>query len=509
MTATRLASFAWIFFLLLGASAASATTYLSISDGDLSDQAAVVSRVKIVSVEPGPVSGMPSTDYLVEVEEVMKGDLPGSTVVVRVPGGVRADGLGLKIWGAPEFQPGDQALLFLEHGPDGNLRILHLMLGAFHAQRSGKAVMAVRDLSEAHRLQRTEGTEPEEPGVRDLERFTAWIADRAAGLRRAADYWRAAPAEAPSKPYEKYTEINATDGVPIRWFKFDSGGSASWRMDPGGQPGLGPEQSVARLQAALAAWSNDPTSTIRYNYSGSTTAKGGLHTPDGVNAVIFNDPGNDIPGTLQCGTGGLLGLGGPFYYTDTRSYRGKSYHEAVEGNVVINDGAECYFANNPSGLEEVFAHELGHSLGFGHSLDDQAVMRATAHNDGRGARLSDDDRLAASVVYGDGSFRPATPPPPPPPPPPASAPLKLTATPASRTQIQIRWANMPEETMALRIECQQKGTFMPLGTVSPEPTGTLVGGFKANTTYSLRLTAIDSAGKTMGLSNVVKVRTRK
>jgi hypothetical protein len=40
-------------------------------------------------------------------------------------------------------------------------------------------------------------------------------------------------------------------------------------------------------------------------------------------------------------------------------------------------------------------------------------------------------------------------------------------------------------------------------------TEALLGGLKANSTYVLRLTAIDAAGKTVGVSNAVRVRTRK
>ncbi|MEA2605073.1 MAG: hypothetical protein QOF89_6065 [Acidobacteriota bacterium] len=495
-TTTRIA---WVFLLLAGASAASATTYVAMSDEDLTDQAAVVARVKVVDVAPGPASAMPATDYLVEVEEVAKGHLPGSTVAVRVPGGVRADGVGLKVWGAPELRPGEETLLFLEPAPDGSFRILHLMLGAFRARTAEKSTLAVRDLSEMHRLRRAAGADLDEPGVRDLDRFAAWIADRALGLRRAPDYWR-------KVPEEKYAQINGPDNLPVRWFTFDSGRSVSWKMDPAGQPGLDPAQSEAALRAALDAWNADPTSTIQYIYAGTTTATGGLRATDGVNAVTFNDPGNvHVPGTFDCRAGGILAMGGPYFYPSTRSYRGQSYHEAFEANVVVNDGTQCYFANNPVVLAEVLAHELGHTLGFNHSAEGNALMRATAHNDGRGARLADDDRMAASSVYGDGSFQPA-----PPPPPTVSTPLKLTAAPASRTEIRLAWANAPQQTEELRLECQEKGgAYRPLQTLPAETTETVLGGLKANSTYVFRVVAVDAAGRAVGVSNGVRVRTRK
>src|SRR5213075_1917008 len=99
MRATRVTgSILFAILLLTSASLVRATTYVAVSDSDLVDQAAAVARVVVMSVEPGPAVGQPSTDYRVEVEEVVKGHLPGSTITVRVPGGVGADGLTLKIW---------------------------------------------------------------------------------------------------------------------------------------------------------------------------------------------------------------------------------------------------------------------------------------------------------------------------------------------------------------------------------------------------------------------------
>src|SRR3954467_9700997 len=119
-------------------------------DSALADQSAVVAEVKIVDVSGARLDGQPATDYLVEVDRVLKGSLSGSTVVVRVPGGVDPQGLGLKIWGAPRFGKDEEALLFLRPAKDGTYRILHLMLGAFHQRTVDGKTVALRDLSDAH-----------------------------------------------------------------------------------------------------------------------------------------------------------------------------------------------------------------------------------------------------------------------------------------------------------------------------------------------------------------------
>jgi matrixin/fibronectin type III domain protein len=496
-----LTKFMGFFLLFLWAMAASATTYVGMSDESLVDQAAVVARGKVIDGAPGTISGAPATSYLVEVEAVAKGYVPGSAIEVRVPGGVGADGVGLRIWGAPEFQPGDEPLLFLNPAPDGSFRIVQLMLGAFHARRSGGHLFAVQDLSQAHRM----GPEPEDPArVRDREHFESWIADRAAGIQRAADYWRPAPAGLEG-PREKYAQIQGDDGLPVRWFKFDGGGSVAWKLDAAGQPGLDPSQAQERFQAAIQAWNGDPTSTIQYTYAGLMSAGSGkgLHSTDGINGVLFNDPGNDVAGSFDCRNGGILALSGPYFIANsTRGYRGQAYHEIVEADVVFQDGTQCFFQNDPSGLEEVMAHELGHTLGFAHSADRDALMWAGAHNDGRGARLADDDRLAASVVYGDGSFQPSPPPPPP------SA-LKLKAS-ASRANVLLTWTNAPGGTVEFHIESQQgKDSFQLMETTPGDLTAVTLSGLAANRTYSLRVVAMGADGVVGGISNVVKVRTKK
>ena len=135
--------------LLLSVGAVWGTTYEMIADEELARQAEVILQAVVVAREPAPIPSPPSTDYFVQVERVLKGFVAGSTVIVRLAGGIGPDGVGLRVWGSPQFQQGERVLLFLVPRADGTYGVLHLMLGVFHEMQFQGRRLAVRDLSEA------------------------------------------------------------------------------------------------------------------------------------------------------------------------------------------------------------------------------------------------------------------------------------------------------------------------------------------------------------------------
>ncbi|MEP7012006.1 MAG: matrixin family metalloprotease [Acidobacteriota bacterium] len=424
--------------LLLSSVASRATTYKMMSDDHLADAASAIAQVRVTAVEPSPAVGMPSTDYLVEIEKLVKGFVPGSTLVVRVPGGIGADGLGLKIWGAPAFRTGERALLFLApHDEDGTYRVVQMMLGAFHVVEKGGRRFALRDLSEAQELVGKAGGSTLRPGidrVRELSGFTRWLEDRAAGRTRAADYLATAPVGALES---NFTFLLPEDGFAIRWFRFDTGLSVRWRVNQSGQAGVPVSLALSSLGVAVGVWNDDSSSNINYGVDGTTSASNGLGRSDDISTILFNDPSDQVQGSFDCDTGGVIAAGGPFFFDSTREYRGVRYHEAVEADIVTNDGTDCFFNGDAKTVEEIFGHELGHTLGLGHSSERQALMFANAHADGRGASLNPDDRAGIAVLYGDGS----TPPPPPPPPPGLKTPTHVVAMILNSTKVKLTWTD--------------------------------------------------------------------
>ncbi len=394
-------------FLGFLAATAFATSYVMVNDGDLAAGSDAIALVRVMDVEPAPVAGLPATDALVEIERLVQGSVPGSSIVVRIPGGTR-DRTLWKIWGAPSFKRGERALLFLVAQDDGTYHVRHLMLGAFHAvSRSGRS-LALRDLAGA--------TEVPMPGraesdavwrrPRDLDRFVGWLADRAAGTTREADYFLA-----PSELAGDFTFLE-DEGLVVRWFEFDLGQSVTWRSQSSGQPGLA-GGGAGEFQRSLASWTSDGATNVNYTYAGQTGG-GSLDRQDGTNTILFERALPEID-PYDCSTGGVLAIGGPWLDQDVRgTYRGVTYLRALEADIFTNLNLACFFerSGSPSlAAEELFTHELGHTLGLGHSCGDRssggcntvekidAVMRAFIHDNGRGGRLGSDDRAGLAVLY--------------------------------------------------------------------------------------------------------------
>jgi len=183
---------------------------------------------------------------------------------------------------------------------------------------------------------------------------------------------------------------------PARWFQPDSGQPVNYVVDAAGDATLGPTTSRAAADAAMAAWTNVPTSNLVLADAGTTTTPSPFGTCD-TNQVVFNDPNNEI--TDPSGCGGILAIGGYCGSTATTVVNGTTFTQILVGKVLFNNGwGGCSFWNQCN-VSEVATHEFGHSIGLGHSTDPNATMWATAHFDGRCAGLGSDDAAAVTFMY--------------------------------------------------------------------------------------------------------------
>ncbi len=398
---------------------AAATSYVPMEDGALADQAAVIAEVRIDAVQPSPVGAALTTDYQASILRLVKGTTSASSILVRVPGGVGADGLALKIWGAPEFQPGDRALLFLRSRLDGSYSVLQLLLGAFQEGEVAERQVVLRNLGEATEMHLLPGApasaSPGEDRPRDLERFAAWLADRSRGTARPADYFVDLPKSALRSLTEKFTLLFG-QGRHFRWPDFDLGASIPFLANASGQVGLA-GGGFNEFQSALAAWNDESHTPISYTYGGTTPATAGLAKYDGINALLFDDPNDEIGTPFDCQHGGILAVSSPWILTSqTIFFQSEKMYPIVGADIITNRNLACFFnsyspAAASAAAAEILGHELGHTLGLGHSCGDpvsppctdpaknDALMRAFAHADGRGARLGTDDVAAIRYLY--------------------------------------------------------------------------------------------------------------
>ncbi|MDA8016872.1 MAG: matrixin family metalloprotease [Thermoanaerobaculia bacterium] len=401
-------------------SQATALVYAPISDADLLAGADRVVVGEVVEVRPVTAEGAPSLDYVVRVVDEFKSSssAPTGFVTVRVPGGRRDDGLAMWIPGTPRLEVGERLLLFLadvasDQSAQPLARLYQHSLGLFHVVEVGDKTLAVRALAEAGVvfLAQTErhaakglslSVEHHEDRPRDFEGFVHWLRN---GVQ--AEY-ELDPESLGTAYADKFTLLTSRTGAefgacgdnggrPLRRFGFDEPNAppTGWRVHF-----AAPHGAVAAFREALAAWSDDFATTVRYTFEGLTSANGVLRNSDGVNALRFDDPFDDIPGTFN--GSGLLALGGPWFFCHHEQHRGEEFHEIVEGDIVVQDGVPEAFAATPWPerlMVQLLGHELGHTLGIGHSEEPQALMQAVLHLDPRGAALEPDDLAALEYLY--------------------------------------------------------------------------------------------------------------
>jgi len=123
--------------------AARATVLVPIEFRELVTISSTIVHGRVMDVRAEWVDGRRAVDTFVTVEadEYFKGG-PGETVVVRVPGGEMGRYRTIFV-GAPEFQRGDEVVLFLRGNPARGAFIVGLSQGAFRVapDRTGRRVV--------------------------------------------------------------------------------------------------------------------------------------------------------------------------------------------------------------------------------------------------------------------------------------------------------------------------------------------------------------------------------
>ncbi|MFI5395968.1 MAG: matrixin family metalloprotease [Candidatus Binatia bacterium] len=446
---------------LLVAEVAFGTTFILMDDETLLHSSDVVVVGTVTAIESGGDPGGPIYTYVhVLPERVIKGPVGLDPVVLREPGGSTGERVEW-VYGVPEFSVGERSLLFLSRNPDGTLQTHSLAMGkyALRVDATGRTT-AVRDLGFGASV-----FIPSTGDLVDAPRHTQRFLPLLRRLRKLAHNERprssGAPpitlvphelARIPTRFQDAFTFLGSPPG---RWFQPDSGQPVTYLIDSTGDAALGFATSRAAVDAGLSAWSNLPASDLTLQDSG-TTAPGAFNQCS-INRIVFNDPSNELTHPTNCG--GVLALGGYCTGGGTKVVNGTSFAQIVVGKITFNSGWGSCSIWNQCNLAEVATHELGHTIGLGHSTDTNATMYAMAHFDGRCAAVTSDDIAGVNAIYPAVGAPTRTNTPPPSPtrtPPPTST---KTTTPS------------PNPTATQTVTPIPPATPTPTATTAPVPVG--------------------------------------
>ncbi|HET7435307.1 MAG TPA: M57 family metalloprotease [Thermoanaerobaculia bacterium] len=387
--------------VLFLATTANAAMLLVPTDRELAEQSRAIVVATAISSHGVATEHWIETQTTFRVDESIKGALAiGETFLLAEPGGI-AGKTGLAIAGSPRFADGERVLLMLTPRSNGSWTSRVLGAGVFRFEG---------DLLVRHELCGIDlgGATHVEPR-RNALRFLAYLRgdstiDYIERRRVASDSVSNAAVAPNAVTITSY--LLQQGGRGIRWASFPT--PVVFRSN-GAQTGIA-DGGLGAAKRALAAWTDDPSSNIIYQYGGTTSAKGGLLHADGTHSMLFDDPNGEITGAFP--NGSVLAIGGAWFSTDdTHVFGGETFYTIGEADLIVQNGI-IGTGLNGLGFDHVLTHELGHTLGFRHSDDppaggtssSTALMNSTVafNTDQIGSTLQAWDREAVLAVYGSG-----------------------------------------------------------------------------------------------------------
>jgi hypothetical protein len=370
-----------------------AATYLPISDSELAQRSPVVVRAHVDSVamrlETLAGRRLPMTVVSLEALEILRGRLSDSNFRLILSGGRVGDRI-LWVPGTPSLHAGQEAILFLRPAPGRRSDFFLSEFGLSHFDIRSDATgrkFAVRPVfspeEDAYVSKRSAVITFSQPGSAPLLRDAASLAAavKAVGRgRRPGEVMYARPTgnagDASGSIRPLWVNLGGPEpgncgGSPpqpcqFRWFTDTGASPAGVVTVVGTQSNLSDgSNGTSGVQNAVTQWTAVPSSTVPY--SGPVTS-GNVSVQ--LDAPQSFDGGAAFNGSLPCGAGGVLGLGGTQNATGPSSgytFKGDSNYFAMQTAIItmrkLTGGAGCYPFQE---YEAAVLHEMGHTLGLGH-----------------------------------------------------------------------------------------------------------------------------------------------
>ncbi|MFL6216231.1 MAG: putative Ig domain-containing protein [Blastocatellia bacterium] len=403
--------------LMLLAGTASATTVIIPADDDLIIGARAIVRGRVLAVSCDFDSqGRICTYVTLRVNEVLKGRITSRRIVLKEPGG-QVGSQGSIVFGAPQFRPDEEVLLYLDTWNDGSLRVHQLFLGKFKIARDAatRQLVVMRDAPDANvvieEFAQPDGSRGPATSRMELTAYLAMVRERLAAQRERAraferDHYANVALLTEPPGYRRatggvHTDFNFITNPPVRWFEPDSGVPVAFTVNLEG----GPVGVLDDIAAAMNAWSSVPNCGMRVIVGGT----GNVCYARGSNTITFNNCDGQFSPTPNCAS--ILAIGGVNWDAgQSRVVNGVTFYAASTGHVSFNPYANCDYDDHCK-VREIATHEIGHALGLGHSWQpcsgcappnagqQDATMYGIAHFDGRCATLKTDDKNGITFMY--------------------------------------------------------------------------------------------------------------